>query len=421
MRQLQVTAPEWREPATGGERIDLRVNVVTPLFGGGFEAREVDLECVIRPAAIRGQLRFWWRATVGVQYSSPDALFEAESALWGSASQVGQVAVVVVVTKPGQARQCARYERRPDGTLKSLPAFERGWPAYALQAFQGEVDKRDRARVAVEPSAARIGAKFDLTVEVRTSAKTEEVRGTIAAWIRYGGLGARTRRGCGSLASDWMPEPYLRAPLGKAAQDLTHLRGALAVWGDLIDDPCAAWSKAVSVYRDFRQREGLARNHGAEHNRPGRSRWPEPDSIRRLSDTHAPGHPPAHVVGRGFPRADLGLPIIFHFKDRGDPEDATLHGPEEGLDRFASPVITKAVAENGRYRPLVLVLAAPPVSRHGDLRLDIGSRKISIGKRYVELSSAERASVGPLEGQATREALIRFVEREWKTTSEVLQ
>lgn len=36
-----------------------------------------------------------------------------------------------------------------------------------------------------------------------------------------------------------------------------------------------------------------------------------------------------------FPRAHFGLPIIFHFKDRGDPPDTTLRLKE--ADRRASP------------------------------------------------------------------------------------
>lgn len=170
------------------------------------------------------------------------------------------------------------------------------------------------------------------------------------------------------------------------------------------------------MYRDFRQKPGIARNESSESKRPGRSRWPEPDSIRRITGQHAWNHSPTHAVQRGFPRADLGLPIIFHFKDRGDPADATLHGPADGLDRFASPVITKAEAVDDGYRPLVLVLNAPHVWQFGDLRLN--DKRIT--QTQVALTREERGEVPPLGGEDVREALIRHVEKCWNVKREVL-
>jgi len=39
--------------------------LVTPLYGGGVRAAEVDTAMPIRAAGIRGQLRFWWRIVAG--------------------------------------------------------------------------------------------------------------------------------------------------------------------------------------------------------------------------------------------------------------------------------------------------------------------------------------------------------------------
>ncbi|GIW95842.1 MAG: hypothetical protein KatS3mg110_3883 [Pirellulaceae bacterium] len=35
------------------------INLITPMFGGGVVAREIDESFPIRPTAIRGQLQFW--------------------------------------------------------------------------------------------------------------------------------------------------------------------------------------------------------------------------------------------------------------------------------------------------------------------------------------------------------------------------
>jgi CRISPR-associated protein Cmr1 len=77
------------------------------MFGGGYKAREVDPLLPIRPAAIRGHLRFWWRATAGARYSSVADLHKAETELWGGASTkdnpaVGKVAIQVQILSAGE-------------------------------------------------------------------------------------------------------------------------------------------------------------------------------------------------------------------------------------------------------------------------------------------------------------------------------
>src|SRR5262245_40700865 len=60
-----------------------RYELITPLFGGGAEPRESDLDMVVRGSEIRGQLRFWWRACRGKAYASLQALKAREDQLWG--------------------------------------------------------------------------------------------------------------------------------------------------------------------------------------------------------------------------------------------------------------------------------------------------------------------------------------------------
>ncbi|MFQ3683794.1 type III-B CRISPR module RAMP protein Cmr1, partial [Roseiflexus sp.] len=58
--------------------------LITPLFGGGVNPASHDPVTVVRPAEIRGQLRFWWRATRGGQFGDDlNTLRAAEEAIWG--------------------------------------------------------------------------------------------------------------------------------------------------------------------------------------------------------------------------------------------------------------------------------------------------------------------------------------------------
>jgi CRISPR-associated protein Cmr1 len=126
-----------------------------------------------------------------------------------------------------------------------------------------------------------------------------------------------------------------------------------------------AWNQVVSLLQHFRQGKNLGRNPGTD--RPGRSRWPEPETIRRVTTRRSNLHSRmSHIPDDAFPRAELGLPIVFHFKDerQGDPPDTILY-PENGQDgerreRMTSPLVVKPLAlRDGRFMPIVLLLKAP--------------------------------------------------------------
>ena len=134
----------------------------------------------------------------------------------------------------------------------------------------------------------------------------------------------------------------------------------------LEETPSKHWS-------NFRQSPKTSAETRAAGGRPGRSRWPEPDSIRRhkrrsRTRTSSPRH--ACQAGQ-YPRAAFGLPIVFHFKDsgRGDPrrmggKSLTL-APTDTVDarqrpvrrdRMASPLILRPYFDGKQYRPLALLL-----------------------------------------------------------------
>lgn len=329
--------PEWREPAKR-ETIELELRLITPMFGGGYKARKVDRLLPIRPAAIRGHLRFWWRATAGARYTSVADLHKAETELWGGASKegnsvFGKVAIRVVILEPGKSNRCAEFVwDNKKNRYKAVPEFMPNWPEYALHPFQGQLNKA-KTIVEEQPSKGLCDTVFRLTLTLDDPSHKHEIETALTAWILYGGLGARTRRGCGSIA------PWIASTDG-TEREWTTLVGAEYVLGKVTSDPIEAWHEAVELYQRFRQGRGFARAQSSARNpqRPGRSFWPEADSIRRITGQHHSHHTPIHDVECGFPRANLGLPIVFHFKDEGDPEDTTLRRIDAGRTRMASPV-----------------------------------------------------------------------------------
>jgi CRISPR-associated protein Cmr1 len=101
--------------------------------------------------------------------------------------------------------------------------------------------------------------------------------------------------------------------------------------------PHQAWVTCLKKMQAFRQNR---RNNGGP--RPGRSYWPEPDAIRKVTRRASPEHSTPVSKVNAFPRADFGMPIIFHFKDdrQGDPRDRSLQ-PSKEVDRYPSPVILR--------------------------------------------------------------------------------
>lgn len=65
-----------------------KCKLVTPLYGGGVKAGEVDKEMPIRATEIRGQLRYWWRIACGPflaskNISASQEMFRRETEIWG--------------------------------------------------------------------------------------------------------------------------------------------------------------------------------------------------------------------------------------------------------------------------------------------------------------------------------------------------
>ena len=336
---------------------------LTPLYGGGVKAGVVDTELPVRASAIRGQLRYWWRL---LQPRTPsELLFAAESELWGGISREGPTAsqVRLRVLKAGPVSLTPAFKfGKNEGKYKSVPDPEPGMSAYALFPAQGKRHDTNRMVLEKEPAElARPGITFTLEVAC-PEAHWPEVERALRWWATFGGLGARSRRGLGAVELEDL-DPVTAEEVRAAGGRLT------------LRPPCesavAAWMAAVQRLRDFRQGVEIGRNPPrVDPNRPGRSRWPEPDMIRRLSNKHDPDHAPRHPVEMLYPRAAFGLPIVFHFQSAKDPEQVILEPQDDRHDRMASPLVLRPYrARGGKYQPAALLLPGWEKALNTDLRL----------------------------------------------------
>lgn len=370
IRKPRGTPPRFEPltPATApGECVrTYRVTLATPIYGGGVQAGVPDKDMPVRVSSIRGQLRFWWRLLNG-RGKSPRELFVAERELWGGLGgkpeDVKASRVRLTVGRPQGMKEtpCAEFKKSPDGGYGSMPQFLNGYSGYALFPGQG---KLAAGRKSIETRPAQLiqqGLKITLTVHFLGTADEfeREVLPALRFWASFGGLGARTRRGLGSVQVEGF------APV--TATEAENAGCQLVLRADGSDDAIQVWGTAIGRLQHFRQGRGLGRNPGGDPKHPGRSRWPEPDAVRRAAATHAPAHPAQHPAGKVYPRALFGLPIIFHFKDEKDPGDTVL--APAGGDRFASPLILKAYWDGKAYRAAALLLPTATALRNRALVL----------------------------------------------------
>jgi CRISPR-associated protein Cmr1 len=380
--------------------IELKVHLVTPMFGGGVVAREVDQMHPIRETSIRGQLQFWWRATAGAKYDNSKTLHEAHSKIWGSTNLKSKIRIHV--EQPNNKKSVS-YE---DITREFQPL------KYALFPF-AKNNQTDQAH----------GVKQGLTFSLRiqsvanelTPSQWQEVQIAIKAWINFGGLGSRTRRGCGSLYS----KNYSFAN-SQSAQIWINDNGTDKIldWPTIskrsyclpkLGETIAAWSESIRLMQYFRQGSDFGRNLGNKGDKhPGRSRFPEPDTIRRLTNRHDRKHQPSNKMPNGFPRAEFGLPIIFQFKDnRTDPEETTLIPDIDGAERFASPLILKPIAcSEAEAFPAIIVLNGKRVQ---SCRLMLKNKQDIQNSKRVSIQSPSFKTIDPSPMNGHESAIDAFL------------
>ncbi|GHU35376.1 type III-B CRISPR module RAMP protein Cmr1 [Betaproteobacteria bacterium] len=348
---------------------DYKCELLTPLYGGGVEAGKVDRNMPVRASAIRGQLRFWWRLLAQHKWHLDDIRAE-EFDLWGGLDAHNIHASRVWVRVVGTSKLKEDSWKKANAPYALFPA-------------------RDRNALLVQPGLTwilRVG--FDSRLDGDVQTRVDE---TLRWWASFGGVGARTRRGLGAVWVQGLDTITLEE--AKAA-------GCQLVIGNKASDPTKAWTDAVAKLKDFRQKPSFARNKG-----PGRSLWPEPDAIRSITGTCVLRHKPVHKAGKVFPRAAFGLPIIFHFKDKGDPADHTLQA--QNHDRLASPLILRPYSADGITWAAAALLLPHKHVDHMELELKAGKTTHSIHP-YWQPEKAK--DVPPLASTQGKDALSAFLE-----------
>jgi CRISPR type III-B/RAMP module RAMP protein Cmr1 len=312
-----------------------RLDIITPCFCGGAEP---DKQAEIRPASIRGQLRWWFRTLGGFKSLANQNLDlrEQEDLLFGTAGsdscRAGAVIVRVSGIEPSR-------EVRDDEGLNAKPGTDRGYLLFPLRAEKkGRPEERRRDRGVFNPRALPNGPSFTLHILLRTHSEFQEDFIALVHIFGYlGSLGFRSRRAMGALA---IREPRLSVPqaLAKFSKpDALHIMSLSA--SDANDAICqlAHWLKSWRAH-------GRTGNNTTEQQYPG-YKMAKSDHDAALGKNKCPGY-----------RAVLGMPLITKY-GTWNAEKPDKPGGTKG--RFASPVLLRPHRDTqGKWHALVIFLDA---------------------------------------------------------------
>lgn len=350
-------AADWSVAQAAATRVESRheVELITPAFLAGAQQQRED--CELRPATVRGQLRWWWR-TLHAGFLDGPMLQALEAAIWGDTLGGGAVRTTV------QAVQAARVERfdfkerfdvkpefkrrhaladRPDKTTQGLfyisYGMDDGGPRDRRQRWYADAGATWTIGLTARP------ARFLRRREDLADPKKQHAGEMLAAdvvlrqaqaalWLlcTYGGIGSKARKGFGSLqltgqtGNDWSLDQCrelaaeLRAQL-QLGNDFSEPRAASPALGTrdwpVIDQTETAWDDPWQVldavgfaYQAYAQQNkhqrvkaalGLPRKiHGPRDNGPITTREGRP-----VQDPKT-WQPPEHL---DFPGRDPKTPV----------------------------------------------------------------------------------------------------------------
>jgi CRISPR-associated protein Cmr1 len=369
-KQIPDPPPNWNPPRPS-EGHSYEIELITPMVGGGAAAGVVDLDYPIRATAIRGQLRYWWRLVRG--HSLGERMWRREEEIFGSTEFPSPVTVIVT---PG-AKKPKHYpinKIKPTSThgYVLFPAIDKGHDLLehgyqfrltlsiiSSDELRRRRDGQNRKRKPTEQLPAEIAP-----IE-------EDVLAAMRVWVLFGGIGARTRRGCGALRVIKEPEPLLASqPDQLLKRTLREMPAVVQVFQARSPVPhLEAWERVIGLLKSFRQPPPARRGEP-------RRKFPEAETLRRITGVRGHRNRPIPVsdMPSGFPRAELGLPIVFQFKDGSGPDGQTAlpHGNDSDgkpLQRMGSPVILKPIPVSPTHSlPTIIVLHRPK-----NLTVDVAS------------------------------------------------
>ncbi len=168
--------------------ITFTCEVITPMFLAGADGQTPEL----RPASIKGAMRFWWRAMHG--NLGLDELKKKEAMIFGGAGDnQGRSKVIVRILAPQPSKSSIPLPVRLMSTYKKYNINGLDYMAYGMLKF----DRNERKNILIR-SYIGPGESFRLCLVVEKQ-YSNEILSALYLLSEYGGLGAKSRNGYGGF------------------------------------------------------------------------------------------------------------------------------------------------------------------------------------------------------------------------------
>lgn len=364
-------------------RETFKVEFVTPCFLGG--ARE---STEWRAASIRGQLRWWFRALAGGLWEGDlDRVRREEERIFGSTDRRSALRVAALLgpaaaqgpfgSKLSAAALAQLYNDPPAANrlrIRNERGEEEGSNPIHYLGF-GPVAGGRIARSYLAPGSA---ASFELRRESESSVFDQ----ALWAWLNLGGVGAKSRKGFGSLrcaSNDHYSDPATREAFKNDVRSLlaqarrysgtprwTHLSSGTRIF--LATGNFSSWQEAMSSLGAWLI--GFRRRYG----NPSDSR--EIASVPLANRDYEWAAPNGGHSRQGVPdRAGFGLPLPFRRNVNGVARGETViwgaqgEGREKEQDaRRASPLLLHVSHFGAAFVPVLTYLPAAFLPEDGKMK-----------------------------------------------------
>lgn len=419
------------------ESKSFQIELITPMFGGDAQSWKLDTNNPVRGQSIKGHLRFWWRTMQNE--SDPKKLLFKENQIWG-----------------GRVAENQESENKPDRIKSRVSLFVSDFNIPQTAIVEAEKRNQHSVKDDVIPSnvlfpivsevkkneSINFIKEMRFTLNIKYPQKyAQEVLNSLKLWVLLGGVGARTRRGTGSLYCEELMQSYHKASdilefvrsiasTNQAGRlPYARLDGFKFYYKEFDGVPANIWHALLTSYGQYRQNRKPAPSKSAPpkngqskggQTKPGRSYWPEPDAIRKITEKNAKRHELQHddCEKPWFPRAALGLPIITKFTTSGDPGEGGGISLETDIgtgDRFPSPVILKVIKlPNQKVIKCTVILNQSFPER---LKLKVGAERYSIDGDMLPFHPNYKTTrimrkYSPLDGRSIYRDLADYLQLE---------
>jgi len=168
------------------EELVFDCEVITPMFLSGADPKTVEL----RPASIKGALRFWWRALYGD--NNIDEMRKKEADLFGNTEKKSKVKIYIndekinIETGVNGGKIYGKF---------NLKIFD--YLAFGLCEYNKELKGNKYIRPHIVP-----GSTFSLVIKLHNCTQTEksQIINALSCIHYYGSIGSRSRNGFGCIS-----------------------------------------------------------------------------------------------------------------------------------------------------------------------------------------------------------------------------